>query len=110
MYSCFYNQPSDINTLLSLIYSKVQAAATSNEASCNMINDYVDQTPLSIQSNNSESFSFIGQLNFFNDNFWLVTSTFAEDNIDQLPYDNDFVESSPLTQGNQMLNIFNVIM
>ena len=77
IYSCFYNQTSDINILLSLIYSKFQAATApnnfllSNEASCYILKDYADQTPLSIQSNNNggECSPSIGQLNFFNNNF-----------------------------------------
>ena len=113
-YSCFINnERSDINTLLSLIYSKFQATTApnsfslSNEASCDILNDCADQTPLSIHSNNNggEHSPSIGQLNFFKDNFWLVTSTLAEDNLDQLHHHDDFMESSPLTQGNQIPNI-----
>ena len=96
-----------------MIYSKFQAATApnsfllSNEASCYILNDYADQTPLSIQSNNNggERSPSIGQLNFFNNNFWLVTSTLAEDNLDQLPHDDNIIESLPLTQGNQIPNI-----
>ena len=77
-YSCFINnERSDINTLLSLIYSKFQATTApnsfslSNEASCDILNDCADQTPLSIHSNNNggEHSPSIGQLNFFKDNF-----------------------------------------
>ena len=77
-YSCFIiNEQSDTNTLLSLIYSKFQATTAPNsfslfnEASCDILNNYADQTPLSIHSNNSggERSPSIGQLNFFKDNF-----------------------------------------